>query len=64
MASDDFHPKLGRIRARPGAKNQRYLNKVIKTMRQTSQRPGSTSRSSFIGSRIGRGYSAGTVLTS
>lgn len=64
MASDDFHPKLGRIRARPSAKNQRYLNKVIKTMRQASQRPGSKSRSSFTGSRIGRGYSAGTVLTS
>lgn len=64
MASDDFHPKLGRIRARPGAKNQRYLNKVIKTMRQASQKPGSKSRSSFTGSRIGRGYSAGTVLTS
>lgn len=65
MASDDFHPKLGRIRARPGAKNQRYLNKVIKTIRQASQRPGSSkSRSSFTGSRIGRGYSAGTLLTS
>lgn len=64
MASDEFHPKLGRIRAKPGAKNQRYLNKVIKTMRQASQRPGSKSRSSFTGSRIGRGYSAGTVLTS
>lgn len=64
MASDDFHPKLGRIRARPGAKNQRYLNKVIKTMRQASQKPGSKSHSSFTGSRIGRGYSAGTVLTS
>jgi type IV secretory pathway VirD2 relaxase len=64
MASDDFRPKLGRIRARPGSKNQRYLNKVIKTMRQASQRPGNKSHSSFTGSRIGRGYSAGTVLTS
>ena len=64
MAADYFHPKLGRIRARPGAKNQRYLNKVIKTMRQASQKPGRKSRSSFTGSRIGRGYSAGTLLTS
>jgi type IV secretory pathway VirD2 relaxase len=64
MASDDFHPKLGRIRTRPSARNQRYLNKVIKTMRQASQKPGRKLRSSFTGSRIGRGYSAGTVLTS
>lgn len=63
MASDDFHPKLGRIRARPGAKNQRYLNKVIQTMRKASagkQRPG---HSSFVGSRSGRGYSQAASLS-
>ena len=56
MASDDFHPKLGRIRARPGAKNQRYLNKVIQTMRKASAGTRAPGRSTFVGSRSGRGY--------
>lgn len=63
MASDDFHPKLGRIRARPGAKNQRYLNKVIQTMRKASAGTRTPGRSSFVGSRSGRGYSQAASLS-
>jgi len=63
MTTGEFHPKLGRIRSKPSTKNQRYLNRVIKTMRQTTQGSGSNKKSSFTGSRIGRGYSAGTVLS-
>lgn len=63
MASNDFHPKLGRIRSKPSSKNQRYLNRVIKAMRQTSQGTSRTKRSSFSGSRIGRGYTSGVILS-
>lgn len=63
MEYDDFHPKLGRIRARPGAKNQRYLNKVIQTMRKASAGTRTPARSTFVGSRSGRGYSQGASLS-
>lgn len=63
MTSDDFHPKLGRIRARPGAKNQRYLNKVIQTMRKASAGTRAPGRSTFVGSRSGRGYSQAASLS-
>lgn len=69
MATDEFHPRLGRIRSKSSTKNQRYLNRVIKTMRQTSQSRTAQSspksgRSSFVGSRTARGYSNGTMLAS
>jgi len=63
MAADDFIPKVGRIRATSGRKNQRYLNRVIRNMKRASQGRVGGKRSSFSGSRIGRGYSTGTVLT-
>lgn len=63
MASNDFHPKLGRIRSRPSSKNQLYINRVIKTMRQTSQGSSGRKHSTFSGSRIRRGYTAGTLLS-
>lgn len=63
MASNDFHPKLRRIRSKPSSKNQRYLNRVIKAMRQTSQKTSRSNRSSFTGSRIGRGYTSGVILS-
>ena len=62
MAADDFKPKVGRIRATSGRKSQRYLNRVIRNMKRASQGRAGGKRSSFSGSRIGRGYSAGTVL--
>ncbi len=62
MAVDDFNPKLGRIRATPGRKSQRYLNRVIRNMRIASQDRLGSKSSSFSGSRIGRGYSPGTAL--
>lgn len=62
MAADDFNPKMGRVRSTSGRMNQRYLNRVIKNMKQASHGRSTNKRSSFSGSRIGRGYSAGTVL--
>lgn len=62
MATDDFNPKLGRIRSTPSRKSQRYLNRVIRNMRKTSRGRSSSKSSSFSGSRIGRGYSSGTAL--
>ena len=62
MAADDFKPKVGRIRSTSGRKSQRYLNRVIRNMKRASQGRSGGKRSSFSGSRIGRGYSAGTVL--
>ena len=62
MAADDFKPKVGRIRATTGCKSQRYLNRVIRNMKRASQGRAGGKRSSFSGSRIGLGYSAGTVM--
>lgn len=62
MPADDFKPKLGTIRSTSGRKSQRYLNRVIQNMKRASQTRAGGKRSSFSGSRIGRGYSAGTVL--
>ncbi len=62
MATDDFNPKLGRIRSTSGRNSQRYLNRVIQNMRKASQRRLGGKPSSFSGSRIGRGYSPGTAL--
>ncbi len=62
MAADDFKPKVGRIGSTTGRKSQRYLNRVIRNMKRASQGRAGGKRSSFSGSRIGRGYSAGTVL--
>lgn len=62
MVQQEFHPKLGRIRSKASMKNQRYLNRVIKGMRQSSQSSRNIGRSSFVGSRSGRGYSSGTTL--
>jgi len=64
MPTDDFHPKLGRIRSKSSTKNQRYLNRVIKGMRQASQGSSRSKGSLYTGSRIGRGYSQGTALAS
>lgn len=62
MATDEFHPKLGRIRSKPSSKNQRYLNRVIKTMRQATHSSARSGRSNFVGSRSARGYTNGTTL--
>lgn len=63
MPADNFKPKVGKIRSSSGRKSQRYLNRVIQNMKRASQGHSGGKRSSFSGSRIGRGYSAGTVLT-
>ncbi len=58
MPSDEFQPKLGRIRSVSGRKNQKYLNRVIRDIRRTAQPRSRRDRSAFSGSRSGRGYSA------
>jgi len=63
MAAEDFQPKTGRIGNKPGAKSQRYVNRVIRNMRMATQRRYGSKKSSFTGSRIGRGYSQGAVLS-
>lgn len=62
MAANEFKPKVGRIGSTSGRRNQRYLNRVIRNMKRASQARSGSKRSSFSGSRFGRGYSAGTVL--
>lgn len=62
MAANEFKPKVGRIGSASGRRNQRYLNRVIRNMKRASQARSGSKRSSFSGSRFGRGYSAGTVL--
>lgn len=58
MATDDVHPRLGRIGSRTGRKNQKYLTRIVRDMNRSAQ-PGSRNRrSSFSGARSGRGYAA------
>jgi len=58
MGEDDFQPKLGPLRSTPGRKNQRYLSRVIRDMSRAAHSRSRAGRSSFSGSRSGRGYSA------
>ncbi len=57
MTPDDFQPTLGRIRSTSGRKNQRYLNRVVRDMSRAAQPKPGRGRSSFSGSRSGKGYS-------
>ena len=57
MASDEFQPKLGRIRSVSGRKNQKYLNRIVRDIRRTAQPKSRTGKSTFSGSQSGRGYS-------
>ncbi len=57
MASDEFQPKLGRIRSVSGRKNQKYLNRIVRDIRRTAQPRSRSGRSVFSGSQSGRGYS-------
>ncbi len=63
MAAENFQPKTGRIGSKPGAKSQRYVNRVIRNMRMATQRRHGSKKSSFTGSRIGRRYSQATALS-
>lgn len=60
---DDFRPKLGKLRSTNARKSQSYLNRVIKDMRRSAE-PGRRKSSTYSGSRIGRGYTSGTLLSS
>lgn len=62
---DDFEPKLGRIRARGSKRSPRYLHQVLRAVALAGgvqRNGGSSHRSNFNGSRIGRGAGVGRVL--
>ena len=61
MPHKDFEPKTGRIQNKPGAKGQRYINRVIRQMRRYGAPRSRKGRSSFSGSISGRGYTAAKV---
>ena len=64
---DDVEPKLGKIRARGSKRGPRYLHQVLRALALAGgiQRNGGTPRrSTFSGSRIGRGSGVGRVLAS
>jgi len=61
MPAKDFEPKTGRIQNKPGAKSQRYVNRVIRQMRRHGAPRSRKTRSSFSGSISGRGYTAAKV---
>ena len=68
MTSDDtFEPRLGKIRARGSKRGQRYLHQVLRAVALAGGircDGGSPRRSTFNGSRIGRGSGVGRVLAS
>ena len=57
MAADEFKPKLGRIRSVSGRKDQKYLNRIVRDIRRTVQPKSRSGRTTFTGSKSGRGYS-------
>lgn len=64
---DDFEPKLGKIRSRGSKRGRRYLHQVLRAVALAGggRRKGmSPLRSTFTGSRIGRGAGIGRVLAS
>lgn len=64
---DDFEPRLGKIRSRGSKRGQRYLHQVLRAVALAGglRRSGGTPRrSTFNGSRIGRGAGVGRVLAS
>ncbi len=61
MPAKDFEPKTGRIQNKPGAKSQRYVNRVIRQIRRAGAPRSRKGRSSFSGSISGRGYTAAAV---
>jgi len=60
---DEFTPRLGRIRARGGRGGRRYSHRVLRAIALAGKRS-AAGRSSFYGSRIGRGAGVGRVLAS
>lgn len=60
---DDFEPRLGKMRATRGKKARKYLGRLM-AAGVVAGRLSSARRSSFDGSRIGRGAARGRVLSS
>jgi len=62
MDVERFEPVLGRIRAKPSTGGQRFLSRVLRAANRSGT--GRRGVSKFIGSRIGRGWAVGRVLSS
>lgn len=60
MAKDEFTPRLGRIRSTSTARPRRYLGRVVRAINRSSH--GQRRRSSWTGSRNGRGYASGATM--
>jgi type IV secretory pathway VirD2 relaxase len=60
---EDFTPKLGRAKGKPGKRATRYAARVLVAARLAGARTGIV-RGRFDGSRIGRGASMGRLLSS
>jgi type IV secretory pathway VirD2 relaxase len=64
-SDDDFEPRLGRMRAKGNKKARKYLSRVLAAANLArGGTAGSSRRSRFDGSRIGRGSGVGRVLGS
>jgi type IV secretory pathway VirD2 relaxase len=63
MSDDSFEPRLGRMRAKGGAKSRRYLGRVLAAAARAGG-VASAQKRRFDGSRIGRGASVGRLLSS
>ena len=64
---DDVEPRLGKIRARGSKRGPRYLHQVLRAVALAGgiqRNSGMPRRSTFTGSRIGRGAGVGRVLAS
>ena len=64
---DEFEPKLGKIRSRGSKRGRRYLHQVLRAVALAGgvrDNSGTLRRSTFNGSRIGRGAGVGRVLAS
>lgn len=63
MAHDDeFEPRLGKLRSLGGRRGRKYLHRVLQATNLAKGGSGSTRKSRFNGSRIGRGAGIGRVL--
>jgi len=64
MPQDDpFEPRLGRMRARGGKRQARFLNRILAAANLArGGKPGPAGRKGFAGGKIGRGVGVGRVL--
>lgn len=65
MREDDFEPQLGKMRSQSGKGGRKFLHRVLRATALAGGRANAgANRSTFHGSRLGRGASIGRVLAS